>query len=93
MKKKPEWYEGFIQFKVGKKKVEFTIIHNIHGRGNVNSIDAALDNWLVRTDEYTPESFVDYINSKDIYEAYTINQFKEKLLNENPSYRPSATSK
>lgn len=35
------------------------IFHNIP-----NEINAALDNWLARTNKYTEQSFCDYINSK-----------------------------
>lgn len=32
-----------------------------------DELDAVMDNWEARTDEYTVESLVDYINSKSHY--------------------------
>lgn len=42
----------------------FTIVHNIPMKGNIDSFQAALDNWLNRTDDFSPESFCEYINGK-----------------------------
>ena len=57
--------------KLNKSKVElsngtiFTIVHNFKKmKGSVNSFDAAFQNWLIRTDNYTANSFVDYVLSK-----------------------------
>lgn len=93
MKKQPKWFKGDVQFNVGNKLIKFSIIHDIPHSGDINGFNGAVQNWLMRTDEYTPENFVDYINSKYIHQAYTEEQFKEKFLNENPRYRPSATRK
>lgn len=49
--------------------VFFKIRHNMPIMGNINSIEAALASWEARTDEYTVESFVNYINSKGLYKA------------------------
>ncbi len=42
----------------------FEIWHTLPTRGNVNTIEAAVDNWQARTSEYTQQSLIDYINSK-----------------------------
>ena len=44
--------------------VEFTIVHNFPMSGPVNTFEAAYTNWLMRTDDYTAESFVAYVKSK-----------------------------
>jgi len=60
--------------KLNKTKVElsngisFTIVHNFRTmNGNVNSFDAAFQSWLARTDDYTSDSFVEYVKSKNEY--------------------------
>jgi hypothetical protein len=52
----------------------FKIKHNMTLYGPVNSLQAAFDCWIVRTSEYTAESFVEYINSKGMYKAEVISQ-------------------
>lgn len=52
-----------IQFNVDGKKVAFSVVHNLDEFGQ--SIEAALDNWLARTKDFTGPSFVKYVNSKD----------------------------
>lgn len=66
------WYEASFKLSNGKS---FTIVHNINRIGNVNSIDAALDNWLARTQDYSAQSFVNYINSKHVHKAMTKKQY------------------
>jgi len=58
--------------KLNKSKIElsngvtFTIVHNFKNMyGNINSFDAAFQSWLVRTEVYTADSFVEYVKSKD----------------------------
>lgn len=46
--------------------------------GNINTINAALDNWLARTKVFTQKSFINYINSKGVYIAMTKEKY-EKL--------------
>lgn len=52
-----------LNFKLGKKKYSFDLVHNLDEFGL--SIDAALINWSARTDIFTEESFIEYIKSKD----------------------------
>ncbi len=68
---------AYIGFNVGKERVEFTVIHNIHSYGQ--SIESALDNWLARTDEYTVDSFCEYVESKDIKFMCLHEKLKSKL--------------
>ena len=42
------------------------------------NLQAAVDNWYVRTDEYTPESLCEYINSKGAHTALTEEQYKNR---------------
>lgn len=53
-----------IEFNVDGKPVKFSVIHNLPANFGLN-IDGAVDNWLARTEEYTAQSLVDYINSKN----------------------------
>lgn len=81
--------ETIISFKRGKKRHAFSIYHNLPNDFGLN-IQCAFDNWLVRTDEFTPESLCEYIESKDpnfkaiteddflLMKAYTENHEKEK---------------
>ena len=58
-----KFFKSDVQFNVGKKQVKFSIIHNMpetHGL----SFNDALNNWLPRTNDYTAQSLIDYINSK-----------------------------
>jgi len=48
----------------------FVIYHNIATAGNINSIDAAIQCWEARTDQFTAKSLCDYINSKRL-KGYT----------------------
>lgn len=50
------WYEAEIKL---SEEIEFKIIHNLP-----DQIEAAVQNWVVRTDDYTDKSLCDYINSK-----------------------------
>lgn len=77
---KSGWFKGDVKFNEGNNLVKFSIIHNIPHSGDINGFNGALQNWLMRTDVYTAESFVDYINSKNVYKAYTVEQYK-KILN------------
>ena len=52
-----------INFKRGKKKYKFDLMHNLDEFGL--SIDAALINWSARTKDFTEEDFIDYVTSKD----------------------------
>jgi hypothetical protein len=53
-----------IKFKVGKKQVKFSIVHNLPNSFTL-SIDNALSSWLARAHILTAENFVDYIKSKN----------------------------
>lgn len=56
--------------------IKFRVITNIpRNKDNVNTMQAAIDSWLSRTDTYTDRSFVDYINSKGMHKAYTIDEY------------------
>jgi hypothetical protein len=58
---------------------DVTIYHTVPMKGINNFIDC-VDNWSVRTKEYTAESLRDYINSKTHmtgHFAMTVKQFKK----------------
>lgn len=59
-----EFYKSDVQFNVGDDKAEFSIIHNMPEVRGL-SFNDALHNWIPRTDDYTAQSLVDYINSKE----------------------------
>lgn len=52
-----------LNFKAGKKKYKFDLVHNLDEYGL--SIDAALINWSARTTSYNEQSFIRYVKSKD----------------------------
>jgi hypothetical protein len=62
IKNDEKWYEAKFAMSDG---TEVHLVHNIpQTDGSINSLQAAFDNWIVRTNTYTTKSFVDYINSK-----------------------------
>ena len=91
-----EWRMAHIKFDLdkGKKKkktrVRFKLVHNLPNMLSLN-IDAALNNWLPRTKEYTDTSLRDYINSKSHLtgcKAYTIKEY-EALIKPKPFVDPN----
>lgn len=68
--------ESHISFKVGKKKYEFKVYNDLPLAFGLN-IECALDNWLSRTDDYSPESLCNYVTSKNIgHFCITEKQYK-----------------
>jgi hypothetical protein len=71
------WVESEIELRTLKGTFnKFVIVHNLNKDGYIDSIHSALDNWLVRTEEYTQQAFIDYINEKGVYKAMTVEQFQ-----------------
>lgn len=71
-----------IEFKVNGKPVSFSVVHNLPSVFGLN-ISGAVDNWLVRTKEYTADSLCKYVMSKDpSFVCMTMRQYNR--LNENP---------
>ena len=65
-----------VQFEANGKPVSFAIIHNLPNVRGL-SFDDALNAWLVRTIDYTPESLCEYIRSKNTgHIAMTEEQFE-----------------
>lgn len=65
-----------------KKPMSVMIVHNAPLDGPANTIKDAVCNWFVRTNKYTSQSLVDYINSKSSisgHNAMTIKEFSEKF--------------
>lgn len=60
---KKKWTKSTVKFKVGRKPIEFQVIHNLADQGYTIG-GPLLDNWLARTKTYDDRSLVDYINSK-----------------------------
>lgn len=58
-----ELIESEIGFELNGEPVQFKLYHNLPPEFGLN-IDAAIHNWVVRTEEYTPESLREYILSK-----------------------------
>lgn len=54
-----------INFKVGKKKYKFNLVHNLDEYGL--SIDAAFTNYIARYSILTESGFIKYVKSKDPY--------------------------
>jgi hypothetical protein len=78
MKLAQTFIKTIIQFKVDGQQYKFAVVHDLPKIPGL-SIEDALVNWLARTDEYTAESFCEYINDKPIeYSAMTEEEF-EKL--------------
>lgn len=53
--------ESIISFLANDKEIEFAVLHNIYSE---STIEDAFDNWINRTNEFTCESFCEYVKSK-----------------------------
>jgi len=65
-----------------KKPIMLELIHNIPHSGNINTIEAAAENWFIRTREYSSKSLIDYINSKTPmsgFRAMSVEEFNKKF--------------
>ena len=58
-----------VSFFLEDEEVSFSIWHNLPQSQGMN-IEAAVQNWLVRTKQYTAKSLCRYINSKNT--GYTV---------------------
>lgn len=56
---------------------QIVIIHDLPMKGNVNTFNAAMECWITRTNKYTAQSLVDYINSKGVHFAITEEKFNK----------------
>jgi hypothetical protein len=66
-----------VSFKVNEKPISFVVIHDLPNVRGL-SFDDALNNWLVRALDYTPESLCKYILSKNTgHIAMTEDQFEK----------------
>lgn len=62
---------------------KFTIVNDFENmEGALGSFDAAFQNWLVRTDDFTAESFILYVKSKEPNRIFLILEDYEKALKE-----------
>lgn len=60
-----EWTKEDVEIKhEDGTTTRFTIIHDMNLHGAVGSFDAAMQNWLARTTEFTAESFCNYVSEK-----------------------------
>jgi hypothetical protein len=68
-----------LYFKKGRKpKKTFIVYTNMPLKGNINSLHAAFDSWVLRTTTYTAESFVEYVRSKETgYATITQAEYEE----------------
>ena len=67
-----------IRFKVGKKKIEFSIYNDLPEYGL--NIEAAVHCWTARTNEYTAFSFVQYLLDKEpVCIALTERKYYKKI--------------
>lgn len=58
--------------------VSFTIVHDFPNMSGINSFDSAYQNWMSRTDDYTAESFIAYVKSKEPHRVFvTLEQFEK----------------
>jgi len=77
--------------------VKFTVVHDFENmEGPVNSFDAAFQSWLARTTEYTAESFVRYVKTREPKRIFVTkadleatlkrsrDKFEKKITNQQP---------
>lgn len=66
-----------VSFFVNKRKVEFSVVHNMPEIFGL-SFECALDNWFARTKHYTARSLCKYIMSKNTgHVCMTMDQFNQ----------------
>ncbi len=66
-----------VNFNVHDEPRSFNIVHNLPDVPGLR-IEDALENWLARTDDYSADSFVKYIRSKETdYSVFTEDEFDE----------------
>lgn len=73
-----------IKFEIDDKPIEFIVYHNIGVFGNINTLEAAIQSWLVRTDKYTAKNLCNYINAKrerGLSNDYCFTEKEYKKLN------------
>lgn len=70
-----------IEFEVKGKNIKFTIVHNLPNVFGM-SINDAFENWVYRTNDYSPDSLCEYIHSKDPY-FIALTEEEYNALNEN----------
>lgn len=49
-------------FKLGRKNIKFSVTHNLKDFGL--SIEKGFESWILRTNEFTKKSFIDYLKDK-----------------------------
>lgn len=62
--KKKDLHRAEICFKVGEIDHEMVVMTNLPETFGM-SIDGAVENWLMRTKDFSVKSFCDYVESKD----------------------------
>lgn len=75
--KKNKWKKRFIE--LGNSHKGFTVIHNIPD-GDIDGIEGAIENWMVRTNDLSESSFIAYIKSKGVHEAMSIKDWNQREL-------------
>ena len=59
---------------------KFTIVHDFEKiEGNINTFSAALTIWQIKTDDYSPESFIAYVKSKEPHRTFMTLEEYNKL--------------
>ena len=78
MKKNPVTKLNKTEVKLSNEE-SFTIVHDFKNmNGVVNSFDAAFQNWISRTTDYSAESFCVYVKSKEPERIFvTLEQYKK----------------
>ena len=74
-----KFIKSLVSFKLNKKPIAFTIVHDLPGVFGM-SFDDALANWLARTSVFTAENLCEYIRSKNTgHMAYTLEQWEKNI--------------
>lgn len=75
--KEVEFFEYHFELSNGTK---FSVVSNLPKDFGLN-IEDAFQNWLYRTSDFTAESFVEYVNSKNLEGYYTFTREAWNKLN------------
>ena len=73
---KSDFFKADVKFKTDNKPIEFQVVHNLPEIQGL-CFEAAVVNWLARTNKYTAKSLCEYIMEKDsVHICMTISQWK-----------------
>jgi hypothetical protein len=69
---------GLHKTKIDVSPNETEDIHEVYSDLDDGTMQAALENWIVRTNEYTIKSFILYVRSKGVHTILTKEEYQKR---------------